>query len=502
MAAKQGLAAHFVRTLAFVRKELWSIIRQPRLIMTLVIGPFLILLIFGLGYTETSDPFRTLLVVQSEEARIAADLDDLSEAFGSSIDLVGTTTDADEGRARLQRNEADLLIIAPTEALESIQAGEKADFTVVHSQVDPIIRRSIELLARLSVDEINRQVLAAFVAEAQETSSDAEAPVTGLTASADALVAALEAGDDAAADQQRQTLEDGIEAALAEDQAGALYQGVGEALGITAGSVLAEIMGDLEGTSSGDPAAVENARAARDALAEFEAQLDQAQDLEPELLVSPFGSQVETLRELPAEPAVFYAPGVLMLLVQHLAVTFAALSLVRERELGVTEIFRVSPLSVTEAIVGKYLAFVLIVGAVAAALSGTMLLFGVPLASAGWMYVVTVVLVILASLGLGFWISGISQTDSQAIQYAMIVLLVSIFFTGFIIPLDRLLEPVQALSFLLPATFGIAALHDLVFRGAPAETAILAGLALYTVLAAVLAWFAARRDVSPSAAKA
>lgn len=460
-------------------------------------GPFLILLIFGLGYTEESAPFRTLLVVESDEARLATDLDDLSEAFGSSIDLVGTTTDADEGRNRLLRNEADLIIVAPSDALESIQSGDKANFTVVHSQVDPIIRQSIALLTRLSVDEINRRVLATFVAEAQETSDEVEDPVMGLSASADALVVALESGDDTGSEQEIENLRTEIERVLAEDRAGALYAGIGQTLGVTAGSVLGSTLADLDGADPQDPQALENARAARDSLTEFEAQLEQAQDLEPELLVSPFGSTVETLRELPTQPAIFYAPGVLMLLVQHLAVTFAALSLVRERELGVTEIFQVSPLSVTETVLGKYIAFVLIVGTVAAALSGTMLLFGVPLALAGWMYVVAVLLVILASLGLGFWISGISQTDSQAIQYAMIVLLVSIFFTGFIIPLDRLIAPVQALSFLLPATYGIAALHDLVFRGVAAETVIIGGLGLYTLVAAVLAWFAARKDISP-----
>jgi ABC-2 type transport system permease protein len=197
---------------------------------------------------------------------------------------------------------------------------------------------------------------------------------------------------------------------------------------------------------------------------------------------------------LPSEPAVFYAPGVLMLLVQHLAVTFAALSLVRERQLGVTEVFRVSPLSISEFLTGKYVAFVLIVGTVSIALTGLMLAFGVPI-GAGWLYPVTVVLVLLASLGLGFVISAASQTDSQAIQYAMLMLLVSIFFSGFIIPLDRLLPPVQVVSFLLPATFGITAVHDIVFRGSVPDPEILAGLGGYVVVMSILAWFFARRDV-------
>lgn len=249
MAVKQGFSSHFVRVFGFVSKELWSVLRQPRLIMTLVVGPFLILLIFGLGYTETSDPFRTLIVLENDEARLAADIDDLGDAFGSAIDLVGTTTDRDAGLAQLERGEIELLIVAPEDALGSIENGEKADFTVIHQQVDPIIRQSIELLSRLSVDQINRQVLAAFVGEVQETSAGAEAPVSGLSAAAGGLVVALESDDETAAREERANLERVLETAMEEESSG-VESRVAEALGITVGGVLGEIAADLEGRRS------------------------------------------------------------------------------------------------------------------------------------------------------------------------------------------------------------------------------------------------------------
>ena len=494
MPRNQGSVSHLVRTLGFVRKELWTVLRQPRLIMTLVVGPFVILMIFGFGYTERTDPFRTLLVLESEEASLASDIEGLGEAFGSGIELVGSITDRDAGLDRLESQEIDLLIIAPTDAMQTIERGDEAMFTVVHGEVDPIIRRSIGLLSTLSVDEINRQVLAAVVASAQEGSTAAEVPVTGLSAAAQGLVLALESGDDEAARSERAALE--AELQSAEDEASdALLRGVAKTLGIEAGGLLGGLLGDLEGTDPDNPDALERARAVEAQLAELEAQLQQAQNLEPELLVSPFGVTIETVNELPAEAAVFYSPGVVMLLVQHLAVTFAALTLVRERELGFTEIFRASPLSISEFLAGKYIAFVVIVGVVTAALTGLMMLFGVPIGGAGWMYATTVLLVLLASLGLGFVISSVSRTNSQAIQYAMLALLVSIFFTGFIIPLDRLLPPVHIVSFLLPATYGIVALHDIVFRSVPPQPAIIAGLAGYVLVVSALAWFSARKDV-------
>lgn len=498
MPGSQGTGSHLVRTLGFVRKELWTVLRQPRLIMTLVVGPFVILMIFGFGYTERTDPFRTLLVLESQEAGLASDIEGLGEAFGSGIELVGSTTDPEVGLDQLESQEIDLLIIAPPDALQTIERGDQALFTVVHGEVDPIIRRSIGLLSTLSVDEINRQVLAAVVASAQDGSTAAEVPVTGLSAAAQSLVLALESGDDEVARSERAALEAELRSAE-EESSDALLRGVAQTLGVGAGGLLGEVLAGLDATDPDNPEALEEARAIEAQLVEIEAQLEQAQDLEPELVVSPFGVTVETINELPAEPAVFYSPGVLMLLVQHLAVTFAALTLVRERELGFTEIFRASPLSISEFLTGKHIAFLVIVGVVAAALTSLMMLFGVSIGGAGWMYVATVSLVLLASLGLGFVISSLSRTDSQAIQYAMLALLVSIFFSGFVIPLDRLLPPVHIVSFLLPSTYGIVALHDIVFRSAPPEPLVMVGLAAYVLVISAFAWFFARKDVMATA---
>jgi ABC-2 type transport system permease protein len=186
-----------------------------------------------------------------------------------------------------------------------------------------------------------------------------------------------------------------------------------------------------------------------------------------------------------------------VLLVQHLALTFAALSLVRERELGITEIYRTSPLTVREILTGKYLSFLVLGLLLAAALTATMLLLGVEIQGPVWSFTVVVALVILASLGLGFALSGLARSDSQAVQYAMVVLLVSIFFTGFVLPLDQLTAPVRYVSYLVPGTYGIGGLQDVVFRGQMAEPALVGGLVVYAAVMAALAWLSLRRDVEP-----
>ena len=45
----EHIARIFIRTSSFLIMEIVEILRQPRLVLTLVLGPFLILLLFGIG---------------------------------------------------------------------------------------------------------------------------------------------------------------------------------------------------------------------------------------------------------------------------------------------------------------------------------------------------------------------------------------------------------------------------------------------------------------------
>lgn len=496
MSIKQGLRARLIRTLGFLKKEIFSVIRQPRLILTLVIGPFLILLLFGLGYRTAHPPFVTQLVLPNEEARLA-DETDLNDAFGSSITFEGTTTDLEAARQRLRNGEIDLLIVAPDDPLGSLEAGEKADFQVIHGEVDPVIRSSIELLARLSVDEINRRVLSGVVTTAQDESEDIDEPLTTLEETTSALVAALEEGNRSEAEREIEQLR--AELSIAQRRTAnvdSLYRSVGEALGSDEQQVFASINESLDAAGSANQdEALQAARALDESVGQLEASVTRARELDANLLVSPFGADVVQVNDVSMEPGIYYSPGTIALLVQHLALTFAALSLVRDRQLGLTEVFRISPLASGEALTGKYLGFGSIGVLVAAALTGALLAFGVTMRGSWLEYVAILVLVTIASLGLGFVISGVSRTDLQAVQYSMMILLISIFFTGFVLPLDQLAPPVRVISYLIPATYGIRALQDLVFRGVALAPFIIGGLAAYALALMIGSWFVVRRDV-------
>jgi ABC-2 type transport system permease protein len=178
-----------------------------------------------------------------------------------------------------------------------------------------------------------------------------------------------------------------------------------------------------------------------------------------------------------------------------MAVTIAALSLVRERLLGALEVFRVAPISPFETLLGKYISYLVFGLIIATVLAGLMVgLLKVPILGPLTAFGVVVGLLLFTSLGLGFLISAVSGSDSQAVQLSMIVLLASMFFSGFILPLSALWLPVRSVSFLLPVTYAIILLQDVMLRGTAPVWLYGAALAAEGVVMAVASWWVFRRQ--------
>jgi ABC-2 type transport system permease protein len=200
--------------------------------------------------------------------------------------------------------------------------------------------------------------------------------------------------------------------------------------------------------------------------------------------VRPFLSEVNPLHVEEMDPTAFYSPGVLVVIIQHLAVTFGALSIVRERNLGITELFKVSPLRMSHIVIGKVIGYFILAGAIGAVTAALVVFaFGVPmLGSWAWLAGVIAILIV-ASLGLGFVIAAVSTSDAQAVQFSMLALLFTIFFSGFVISLERLVSFVRPIAYAVPATAGVQTLHDVMFRGQAPRLWLLALVTAYAVIA-------------------
>lgn len=201
----------------------------------------------------------------------------------------------------------------------------------------------------------------------------------------------------------------------------------------------------------------------------------------------------------PVTPGVvaFYGPAVLALVLQHLSVTLVALSLVREKTSGIMEMYRVSPVHAWEVLAAKLLSYLLVGGVIAVTTIALLQLgFGVPMLGDVRLLAGTVALVLLASLGLGLAIAVISDSERQAVQLSLLVLLASVFFSGFVLSISEFSVPVRALAYTLPVTHGIRLIQDVMLRGASTQLWEYAMLGLIAVLMLAFAWIGLRRGMA------
>jgi ABC-2 type transport system permease protein len=217
----------------------------------------------------------------------------------------------------------------------------------------------------------------------------------------------------------------------------------------------------------------------------------------PGVIAAPTQAQPRNIAPTQPNLTSYFGPAVLALILQHLAVTLAALSLIRERRTGVLDVLRVSPVSAFEIVVGKVVAF----GILGAGLAALMLLLlvnllHVPFLGDPVLLVASITLLLLASLGVGILISAVSDTDRQAVQLALLLLLASVFFSGLLLDLQQFVPAVRAVGDLLPVTHGIRLLQDLMLRGSTLEMWRFGALALIAAVSLTSTWLVLRRGMS------
>jgi ABC-2 type transport system permease protein len=222
-----------------------------------------------------------------------------------------------------------------------------------------------------------------------------------------------------------------------------------------------------------------------------------AAKIPPEVVAAP--TKASLRNAAPTEPRVlaYYGPAVLALILQHLAITLIALALVRERTSGVIELFRVAPIKAGEVIVGKVLAYLLI-GGLIAALTITLLIvgFGIPLLGDPVSLAAAIALLLLASLGIGLVVAVISDSERQAVQLSLLLLLASVFFSGFVVAISEFAEPIRILAYALPVTHGIRLIQDIMLRGSTTQLWEYGALMLIAGVTLTAAWLGLRRGMA------
>jgi ABC-2 type transport system permease protein len=382
------------RVLSIVGKELVETIRRPGALVSLVFGPLIILAAFGIGYDGFRRPLQAVVVVPPESG-LPTDRESY-EGLGEGVELVAVEPDVGSAQDRLAAQTVDLVVVAPSDAMARLEAGDQAVIEVRINVIDPVQYRFANAAAADLSHAVNRRIIERLVATAQD-----EAVAAG--ASAVPMVP-------------------------------------------------------------------------------------------PEVAAAPTTAML--VNTAPSEPAVlpFFGVAALALILQHMAATLIALSIVRERTTGLFELFRLAPLSTAELMAGKVVAYGLLVGLVAAStVTMLVLALGVPLLADPLALVVVLTALVMASLGLGLLIAAVCDSERQVVQLTLLTLLVSVFFSGFILAVEEFSEPIRTATFALPVTSAIRLLQDVMLRGTTAVpwlVAVLGGLALGFLVAS---WLLLRR---------
>lgn len=490
-----------IRISSFIIKEMIEVLRQPRLVVTLILGPFLILLVFGIGYTGGQPPIHGLLVVPDlGQDTTIMNPEDVAKRFGAFMPLE-ITQNLEPALDQVRTGKVEIVLALPPDPVRLLQAGQPISISMYINEVNPLRDGYVRFIGDFVVGEVNKEFNLRLI---EQTRSFA-APLKDFRSNAlNQLVTASKDVDENKipdAIQRLQTVElssqvalDNIDMLMRQDPtiltllATALTGGNEAQFAIQIQQMqhtLEDIRDLAHDMRVGLQQEAPNIPRYREGIIQLNQTLDHLETVSEMLdpipatvLVAPLRVVVTNVARFAPTYLNFYAPAVLALLLQHIAVTFAALALVRMRLQGAEEWFRVTPISAAEILSGEYLSYIILALMIGIALVAAMVfLLHVPMIGSLLWLGALMVLLVLASLGWGFFISLISPQESQAVQLSMLILLSSVFFGNFFFPLSQLAALVKPLSYAIPVTYAIPNLQSVMLVGKSPDMSFVYGLA-------------------------
>jgi ABC-2 type transport system permease protein len=167
----------------------------------------------------------------------------------------------------------------------------------------------------------------------------------------------------------------------------------------------------------------------------------------------------------------YFVPGVVANIIMIVTVMLTAMAVVREKEIGTMEQLMVTPIRPIELMIGKMLPFAVVglldMGIVTA---GALLIFHVPFRGSFELLIASSVLFLLTSLGVGLFISTISQTQQQAIMSAFLFATPTFMLSGFAFPIRNMPVFIQYLTYLDPLRYFLEIVRGIFLKGSGLST--------------------------------
>lgn len=164
--------------------------------------------------------------------------------------------------------------------------------------------------------------------------------------------------------------------------------------------------------------------------------------------------------------AQYMVPGIVVILLTIISLILSALSLVKEREVGTLEQLLVTPLKKQYLLIGKLIPF-LILGFIE---------LGIVMTAAQWIFDIKMqgsypllallsMLYLFTTLGLGIFVSTITDSQQQALFVAWFIMLIMIMLSGLFIPISNMPDILQKITYLNPMRYFMDIIRDIFQKG-------------------------------------
>jgi ABC-2 type transport system permease protein len=189
----------------------------------------------------------------------------------------------------------------------------------------------------------------------------------------------------------------------------------------------------------------------------------------------------------------FYVPGVIAIIVMLITLMLTSMAVVREKEIGTMEQLMVTPITPAEFILGKTVPFALIGFADVIVITVVgVLWFAVPIHGNLLLLFVATALYLMTTLGVGLFISTVSQTQQEAMMSTFFFYFPAVLLSGFMFPIANMPQVVQWLTFLNPLRYFLVIIRGVFLKGV-GPSILWPQLVALTVMGLITLWLASRR---------
>lgn len=195
----------------------------------------------------------------------------------------------------------------------------------------------------------------------------------------------------------------------------------------------------------------------------------------------------------------YIAPALLATMALFFSFLLTGISFLRERSQGTMERLMASPVSRLDIVVGYLFGFFIF------ALTQTLIIvlftiyvFDINFLGDLWQILVFQIVIITGAVTLGIFTSTFARNEFQMVQFIPLIIFPQVFLCGVIWPVEQMPDYLQWLSAVLPLSYAVDGLRDIMLAGKNLldvgfELAVLAG---FTVVTSILAAIVLRRGAS------